>query len=399
MKMKSLKAAKTVFVIVVLTLASLCSLLPIAQAQTPDQIWPVSGVLPTGDVDWDGNPENVRLVINDGTKYDYTGAPTTFDRGDYLWRAPFVIADQVPNGRMGIENLRERVYWKGVRRLDEGWWDETGNKQGYLYQIKTTGAGPHTWWSYGWTGTEGGTEYDKIVQLLRDVHYEIFTVGTEQFQAFLVEYQIWFAHGPRGDPWQRLWLAGHFGFGIIWHAGPNAGNAETSLNAMVEAMATFQTTYASDFPGIIDQDLKFELSYFFDDNMKEWSNRLLPNVCLIGWDGENVCIFRRDAHIDYEDDDYSPTNPIGVQPSAAIFGMVHVPARIRWVDVEMDNSFINSDGAFVGVGPTGNEFQRVYITHSPSLFTTGWPDLNGDGKIDIMDIAIAAKHYGEVLEP
>lgn len=365
--------------IIVLTLVGMSS--KVVQAPpTQDKIWMTS----PGDVDWDSTLENVHLVINDGDVY----APGGWSRG-YLWVAPFIVAEDTIRGVMGVMNLREQVYWHGVRVLDEGWWDEDGVKQSYLYYSKYTiqsGLDVVTTWEREWTGFQNGLEYHKSVTLTRTVYERSFVVGAgaAEFRAFVVEYKIEFCHDPDvNDPIGVLpSLAGHLGFGTMWHATAESGDASTSLGLMEDAMTVYQLA-APGWRGIIDSNLRFELSYTFDDAIKTWSSGPTPNICLIGWDGATSKVFQAQSPpIYYEDDDYSPLADVGYQDngSPAIFGMVYPPST-WWVRVRMDIGYYN------GVGPIGTEAQRVHITFACYL------DVNGDGIIDIIDITLVAKNY------
>ena len=327
----------------------------------PDTIW----LTKSADVNWNGTNENVYLVINDGTlrTSSWSLIPN--------WRAPFIMADgTLSRYYMGIFNLREQVYWKDVRELDEGWWDTNGQRQGYLYETKSTISGPpvQTTWKHTWSGTDGGKQYTKSVTLIRKVHeFSFFLPWPRKFYGFVVEYEVWFFLKV-GSFAKLPWLAGHVGFAATWHENLESGTAATSLTAITGAMAKVQSTIMTsyDFKGIIDPDLKFVISYTFDDSMKIRSIAAKPNTALIGWDGLNCGDFLA-MGINYEDSTYSPLTadtrwyPSG---SAAIFGMV---IRQSWLlgtapppTILMDNCMM-SGSTMIGVGPTGLETQRVYV--------------------------------------
>jgi uncharacterized protein (DUF2141 family) len=390
MNMKSWKTVTVALAIVVLTVTILSSSFIGKVWADPDVARYTNN---NTDVDWDGVANNrLAIVINDGTSYQASG--NWYDRVS-LWNAPFIIATSNVRVFTGINSLREQVYWREsttyskVRRLDEGWWDQNGEKQGYLYQSKVTTAPPgkiQTIWTSFWSAN--GINYQVIL------NRTIYVVGVQApvFAAAIVEYNITFV--VNGIPN----LAGQVGFGVLWRSQAGAGNAAQSLAATVSAMATLQVMMQGyHWQGIKDEALTFEVSYSFDDSMKEWSNTLFPQACLIGWDGA-TCLDFASWGYDYQDAGFSPLTAIPPwQPSPAILGMVHIPALFWYTSIKMENGFFNSTGQWVGVGPTGREAQKVYVTYSPPV--SMFPDVNGDGKVDVIDILIVAKNFGNHRGP
>ena len=368
---------------------------PVQAQIAPDTIWITRPL----DVDWDSHAENAVLVINDGTVY------SGFSRAN-LWCAPFLTVDYVPRVIIAIEDLREQVYWGQVLRLDEGWWDESGQRIDYIFDskatIQTLIPSIQTTWTHSWTGLQSAIPYGKSVTLVRNVSESTWTQAGQTFHAFVVVYEIKLWRDP--DTSDNLYvlprLAARVGFGIMLHENLfTATSASDALSAMVNAMSYFQTYVAPsfNFKGVLDQNVTFVLSYTFDDSIKKWSNGLPANVCTLGWDGSGLYDFQAASPPnDYEDDQFSPLTPKGWQAnnglSNATFGMVYVPASWRGGSIWMDNGFINSTHGWVGVGPTGNEEQRAYIVFR---ITPHYWDVNGDGKVDMIDMWITQKHYGE----
>jgi hypothetical protein len=358
-KIKSLKAA-LLFAVVALTLVGVPFIKSLQAQPTSDVIW-ISGM---ADVDWHNENEPYYVVVNDGTEYTSTGG---WDRDPYLYNTPFIVAKNTHiRIQMGIFNLREQVYWRGVRRLDEGWWKENGNKRGYYYGSKSTGStpqGPCTTWTKSWTSNGISEE----ITLKRLVYWPptLVTVGSSQFLAYIVEYNILYSQS--GAPQ----LVGRLGFAIILHFTCEIGSPEQSLDAILAAMNIVYSQILPAYQGILDPRLTFKLSYTFDDSMKHWPNTPQMYTFLIGWDGANAGDFQN-AGIDYEDTRYSPlTTGLPWQPSgsAAIFAMPFKALHTRKT-LEMD---------LIDVGPTGAECQRVTITfeENPPFGTGGGASCKG----------------------
>lgn len=273
-----------------------------------------------GDVDWDGVLETVSYKTDEVNTV-------------YPWRAPFLTADGVPRVTMGVNNLREIVYFRGERILDEGYWDGPVGGPGEHYE--TLYNSKDTFVDLGYIVTVWESDYailNRTAELTSD--------------GCTLKYEVWlkaFGYEPGPEPLADV------GVRILWNAEPRAGTPEEALSYILTEIEDYHGLYANSYEGITIPELSFMINYTFDDTMKHLSNR-----SLMAWDGASPPDYLSNG-ISYEDPEFSPletTNP-------ALWGILHLPAPTN-ISVAT-GQFV--DGVWQGVGVTGKYHQEACVKY------------------------------------
>ncbi|MBN1419209.1 MAG: hypothetical protein JXP34_10560 [Planctomycetes bacterium] len=327
---------------------------------------------PLADVDWD---EGLEPLV-------YT--PDAPGGDVYPWRAPRMIATEVPRAEMGVTNLREIVYLRGKRVLDEGYWYGENPFDppvllDALYDSRTT----YTDVTSGEVTTrwESG---DVILMRIASIAHDGLTI----------RYRAWQKPSPDGTlgPEQASGTVG-----ILWHDEPKAGTPEEALAYIIKRIATF--------PGNLETPvaagLTLEVRYTFDDTLKEVPIDSPDGVCTdcrsaaIAWDGASPPDFHR-AGIRYEDERFSPLTghlPWQERGTSAIWGVVHVSAPGEPSILKVETGRIVDD-RWEGVGPGGKYDQLARVLFGrplgPEEFIRG--DADGNGSVEKPD-ASGVKDY------
>jgi hypothetical protein len=354
----------------------------------------------SADVDWNGSKESVNSIVDDSTTIpldDWTGTP-------YFSAFPLVTAQGTPRGRMGILNLRERVWVGGELALDEGYWTQSGltdaQKINYCYDFRKTDgtiSPPSLTTKWGHIFVLGiNLLHPERTEFISIILERTLTFSTTNYAECTLEYEIYAIRGtcgwPPGLPYSALNppLVGHIFTGILWHNLDINGftnDSPGSLSCIVGRMSAFASEH-NNYDGITNRHVVFELSYTFDDSMKESFDS--NSKALVAWDGATLNEFSNPPpgpNIQYGSPNFLPTyTGIAHQPSKAIWGMVYPVTIHSWPKLRMDNGYW-SGGTWYPVGPEGalpedkKECQRVYINYTydrPWDMMAGCYESNGD---------------------
>ncbi|MHC4671990.1 MAG: beta-xylosidase family glycoside hydrolase [Planctomycetota bacterium] len=272
------------------------------------------------DVDWDGISEEIKYTT-DGASFFYP------------WRAPIITGKSVYRVKIGLENLREQVYYYGEKVLDEGYFDyPLGSKYETLYDSKVTNYSGYFDVLTTWTAAFDSNE----LLLKRYVRLKI-PGATIRYECIL-----------NGEN------AGDVGFDLLWHDTYEQGTPEDSFAYIKERIENYSESY----PGLSLDGLSFKINYSFDDSLKE-----IEDGILYGWDGANLYDFNKEE-IDYDDIRYSPLTRTRIHyqqyGSPAIFGIVHSKATMT--DFTLRNGELIDD-TWYGVGPRKRYTQEVSVEY------------------------------------
>jgi len=203
---------------------------------------------------------------------------------------------------MAIYNLREQVYYAGIKVLDEGYLDANGNLHERLGS-KTT----HSWPGAIVTEWSNGS-----YRLVRSI-----TAGVDPSLGYCkIDYQIYVG----------TQLAGTVGIGVVWNYDQTPGGPTIAYLSIRGKMLYYYADFIDEYSGITHPKVGFKICYGpFDDCMTQDS--IDPNYKLIGWSGGSPEDFKSQG-IYYGDLAFSPvTTGVNNQPngSCAIWGIVHLP--------------------------------------------------------------------------
>ncbi len=313
------------------------------------------------DVDWDAMIERVQ----------YT--PELPGNEVYPWRAYRFTAQPVPRVQTGLENLRETVYWKGERVLDEGYWygEQYSTPKQYetLYNTKETYEDPSGDIITRWESA--AVTLTRQVTLSHDIALFRYRIRLKPIDET--------DEAPTGD----VCMA------VLFHADPESGTTESSMAYIIKRVNDFSVHCT----GITNRNLSFSLRYTFDDSMKALHDFHIINsvdvpAAVLGWDGMNPPDYYNEG-IEYNDAKFRPSTP-------AIMAMVHksIPVSTQpdpadpAVSLKVETGHLDEHGQWQGLPPHGRYTQMataVYRSHlSPvQQFIRG--DANLDLHVDLSD--------------